>query len=269
MNTTLTSLSCGNTSIASLDVSTNTALTELNCGNTQITALDISNNTALRNLNCDATQITSLDVSNNTELISLVCDDCHITLLDVSNNTVLDFLYCRWTEIPFVDISNCPNISTFSAIGCKHNITLDETGAFDITIDPDFNGIDPTRISNVVGANFSAESGIFDNFTADEVTYTYDCDGVGGHNEIFTLVRTESSSALFAAEKKSTDDGAAPGLPEENDAASGSSEPIDSDLPPENAIAIMLAAAAVLIRCARRSRCFTNKKFRVKRKVII
>lgn len=220
-NTKLKYLSCGSTYISKLDVSNNTALEELWCSNTQITELDVSQNTALKTLRCNDTLITELDVSNNTALTELVCYktaitsinvsknivltwlDCHdtqITSLDVSKNIALTQLDCYNTQIPFVDISNNPDLkSSVYVFDNKYQIPA-ETLSFDITTDLNFAGFNPNRVSNVVGADFSPESGIFYNFTSDTITYTYDCDGAGGHNVTFTLVRTAEAAASLSDE---------------------------------------------------------------------
>ena len=72
-NTALTSLSCYDNQLTSLDVSQNTALTYLGCHKNQLTTLDVSQNTALTNLSCYDNQLTSLDISKNTELYLFKC----------------------------------------------------------------------------------------------------------------------------------------------------------------------------------------------------
>ncbi|MDE7289489.1 MAG: carbohydrate-binding domain-containing protein, partial [Oscillospiraceae bacterium] len=184
-NTSLTYLSCPRTQIMFLDVSNNTDLTELECCNTQITSLDVRNNRFLTILNCSDTQITSLDVRNNRSLTDLVCSNTKITSLDISNNTALIDLNCSNTQIPYVDIRNT-SVSNFYAIGCTYYIPSGLS--FDITTDFNFSGFNPNNVSNVQGAEFSKENGIFYNFTSDTITYYYDCGR--GFTETFTLVMT-------------------------------------------------------------------------------
>ena len=106
----LTSLDLSNNSndnqLTSLDLSNNTVLTELSCDYNQLTSLDLSNNTVLTELSCDYNQLTSLDVSKNTALTGLYCSDNQLTSLDVSNNTALTYLYCSDNQLTSLDVSN-------------------------------------------------------------------------------------------------------------------------------------------------------------------
>ena len=72
--TALTSLSCYNNSLTSIDVSMNTELVTLNCKDNQLTSLDLSRNTKLRCLYCERNKLTSLDVSACPELFELYCE---------------------------------------------------------------------------------------------------------------------------------------------------------------------------------------------------
>jgi len=87
----LTSLSCNDNQLTSLDLSNNTALTSLYCWQNQLTSLDLSNNTALTTLHCTQNQITSLDLSNNTALTTLSCWQNQLTSLDLSNTLLTYF----------------------------------------------------------------------------------------------------------------------------------------------------------------------------------
>ena len=114
--TALTSLSCDQNQLTSLDVSGNTALTYLYCRDNALTSLDVSNNTALTTLYCYRNQLTALDVSNNTALTTLYCYGSpsnstigvtnQITALDVSNNTALTYLKCAYNPLTTLDVSN-------------------------------------------------------------------------------------------------------------------------------------------------------------------
>ena len=66
--TNITSLSCYQNKLTSIDVSKNTALTQLDCGSNQLTQLDVSKNMALTELWCSSNQLTTLDVSNNNSI---------------------------------------------------------------------------------------------------------------------------------------------------------------------------------------------------------
>lgn len=108
----LKKLDCKNNNLTRLDVSKNTKLTKLYCEFNQLTGLDLSKNTALTELNCQVNQLTSLDLSKNTALTILGCHDNQLTSLDLSKNTALDTLDCS---------------------GNKRQITVGETGQFDLS----------------------------------------------------------------------------------------------------------------------------------------
>ena len=122
-NTNLTVLYCESNQLTSLDLSKNTALTKLDCALNQLTGLDLSKNTALTELNCQANQLTSLDLSKNTALTKLYCSNNQLTSLDLSKNTALDTLDCS---------------------GNKRQITVGETGQFDLS---QLDGFDVSKAS--------------------------------------------------------------------------------------------------------------------------
>ena len=101
----LTSLTCNQNNLSSLDVSKNPALEWLNCMNNKLTSLDVSQNEKLENLFCDKNQLTSLDVTQNTALEELHCTDNLLTSLDVSKNAKLDDLECEQNQLTELDVS--------------------------------------------------------------------------------------------------------------------------------------------------------------------
>ena len=103
--TALTSLTCRDNQLTSLDVSKNTALTSLFCDNNQLASLDVSKNTALTYLSCDGNQLTSLDVAGCTALTLLSCRDNQLTSLNVSGCTALKILYCNNNQLTSLDVS--------------------------------------------------------------------------------------------------------------------------------------------------------------------
>ncbi len=92
--TSLTSLTCYNNTLTTLNVSANTNLTYLSCFQNQLTSLDLSNNTQLTSLLFSYNQIPTIDLTANTALTFLVCDNGALTTLDVSANTGLTFINC-------------------------------------------------------------------------------------------------------------------------------------------------------------------------------
>ena len=108
----LKELYCNGGDLANLDVSQNTKLTNLYCYNNQLTSLDVSENTKLTELDCSDNQLANLDVSENPELTYLKCDNNQLTSLNLSSNTALTQVYCS---------------------GNKRQITVGETGQFDLS----------------------------------------------------------------------------------------------------------------------------------------
>lgn len=132
-NTKLTKLYCESNHLTSLDLSKNTELTELNCQDNQLTSLDLSKNTALTKLYCALNQLTSLDVSNNTALTYLDCNYNQLTGLDLSQNTALTKLGCHDNQLTSLDLSKNTALDTLDCSGNKRQITVGETGQFDLS----------------------------------------------------------------------------------------------------------------------------------------
>ena len=195
--TELKSLDCGFTRITTLDVSKNTKLVTLYCNCTQISSIDLSRNTELTNLWIYATNITSLDISSNTMLTEVDCNNTPLTSLDVSQNTLLMHLNIFNCRLPFIDISNNPSLSVLIVYPNVYPLPASVTTTFDTRTDPNFNGFDYSKVSDVGGATFS--DGVFSNFTGDTISYTYDCGH--GRSEMFTLTRTgELDGVAISAE---------------------------------------------------------------------
>ena len=164
-NTNLTVLYCESNQLTSLDLSKNTALTKLDCALNQLTGLDLSKNTALTELNCQANQLTSLDLSKNTALTKLGCHDNQLTSLDLSKNTALDTLDCS---------------------GNKRQITVGETGQFDLSA---LKGFDADRA--VWPEGVTVENGILTvPYNTTSLTYRYDVRGNGADDDYKEFVLT-------------------------------------------------------------------------------
>ena len=132
-NTKLTKLYCEFNQLTGLDLSKNTALTELNCQVNQLTSLDLSKNTALTKLDCALNPLTSLDVSNNTALTYLDCNYNQLTSLDLSQNTALTKLGCHDNQLTSLDLSKNTALDTLGCSGNNRQITVGETGQFDLS----------------------------------------------------------------------------------------------------------------------------------------
>ena len=132
-NKSLTKLRCQDNQLTSLDVSKNTALTLLWCFENQLTSLDVRKNTALTELQCGTNLLTSLDVIKNTALAHFRCDSNQLTSLDVSKNTALRALHCHSNQLTCLDVSNNSALTT---IHCDNNqlTSLDVSNCLELTI---------------------------------------------------------------------------------------------------------------------------------------
>ena len=142
--TSLTKLSCINTQISSLDVSSNLALTNLIINkntnlsslnlakNSQLSRIDCSKNSlnslvlphsaSLAYLNCEENwQLTSLDLSKNTGLTSLNCCRNKLSSLDVSKNKDITNLNCAYNDISSLDVSRNAKLTNLKCYG--NNLT--------------------------------------------------------------------------------------------------------------------------------------------------
>lgn len=158
-------LDCKNNNLTCLDVSKNTKLTKLYCEFNQLTGLDLSRNTKLTELTCQVNQLTSLDLSKNTALTKLGCHDNQLTSLDLSKNTALDTLDCS---------------------GNKRQITVGETGQFDLSA---LKGFDADRA--VWPEGVTVENGILTvPYNTTSLTYRYDVRGNGADDDYKEFVLT-------------------------------------------------------------------------------
>lgn len=136
-------------------------LEKLDCKNNNLTRLDVSKNTKLTKLYCEFNQLTGLDLSPNTALTKLGCHDNQLTSLDLSKNTALDTLDCS---------------------GNKRQITVGETGQFDLSA---LKGFDVSKASGwsegaaVDGNILTVPYGVT------EISYQYDLGN--GKSGTFTL----------------------------------------------------------------------------------
>ena len=126
-NTKLVNLTCTNSSITSLNVSSSTELETLICDNSvSLTSLDLRNNIALKNLSCSGClDLSTLNVSRSTVLRTVNCSGCNSLLsLDLSNNPLLETLNCNnCYKLASINASNtalkqleCNNINALTTI---------------------------------------------------------------------------------------------------------------------------------------------------------
>lgn len=113
----LTSLSCEDNNLSSLDVSRNVALQRLECGGNNLSSLDVSQNINLTMLACNRNNLSSLDVSRNVNLVHLYCDNNNLASLDVSRNINLTELVCYYNNLVNLDVSQNANLISLSCSG--------------------------------------------------------------------------------------------------------------------------------------------------------
>ena len=185
-NTALDTLCCSGNKLTSLDLSKNTALTSLYCESNQLTGLDLSKNTALTSLYCESNQLTSLDLSGNANLTRLSCSSNLLTSLDVSNNTALIYLNCESNQLTGLDLSKNTALTILGCSGNKRQLTVGETGQFDLST---LKGFDVSKASGwsegaaVDGNILTVPYGVT------EISYQYDLGN--GKSGTFTLTFDE------------------------------------------------------------------------------
>lgn len=178
----LKELYCNGGDLANLDVSQNTKLTNLYCYNNQLTSLDVSENTKLTELDCSDNQLANLDVSENPELTYLKCGSNQLTRLDLHVNTALETLICDNNQLTSLNLSSNTALTQVYCSDNKRQITVGETGQFDLSA---LKGFDVSKASGwsegaaVDGNILTVPYGVT------EISYQYDLGN--GKSGTFTL----------------------------------------------------------------------------------
>lgn len=185
-NPKLKRLVCYENKLTSLDVSGNTSLTELHCYTNQLTSLNLGENANLDILNCVVNRLTSLDLSGNANLTRLACSSNLLTSLDVSNNPTLILLDCERNQLTSLDLSKNTELDTLDCSGNKRQITVGETGQFDLSA---LKGFDADRA--VWPEGVTVENGILTvPYNTTSLTYRYDVRGNGADDDYKEFVLT-------------------------------------------------------------------------------
>ncbi|MFQ7015228.1 MAG: leucine-rich repeat domain-containing protein [Faecalibacterium sp.] len=185
-NTALTELDCALNQLTGLDLSKNTALTELDCALNQLTGLDLSKNTKLTELDCSDNQLANLDVSENPELTYLKCVSNQLTRLDLHVNTALETLICDNNQLTSLNLSSNTALTQVYCSGNKRQITVGETGQFDLSA---LKGFDADRA--VWPEGVTVENGILTvPYNTTSLTYRYDVRGNGADDDYKEFVLT-------------------------------------------------------------------------------
>ncbi|WP_298514274.1 hypothetical protein [uncultured Kordia sp.] len=95
--------------LVNIDVSQNVALEDLTLeGNTSMSSVDVTTNTNLVLLSLSDTQISTIDVTNSPNLEQLYLGNCPVSVLDISANLALQILSVSGTLITKIDVSDHP-----------------------------------------------------------------------------------------------------------------------------------------------------------------
>ncbi len=208
-NSNLKELNCSSGAITELDLSANTALEKLVLYYADIKSLDLSANTALKKLNLQSLdEMKSIDISNcasleeftckrNSQLTSITANNNNLKKFVCSNNSQLEVInincpsltdfVCTYNRITSIDLSNSPNISDYAWYDNTKNNSykIGEVNSFSLDKLP--GSFDPSKVSKWNGATYDAATNTLTNFTADRITYGYNC---GNGKWIgFTLLR--------------------------------------------------------------------------------
>ena len=162
----LATLDCHNNRLTSLDVSHHTALTDLDCSSNQLTSLELGNTAKLGHLDYHDNRLTALDVSHHTALTDLDCSSNQLTSLELGNTAKLATLDCHINQLTSLDLRQNP-LLTWQ--WCSNNQRTAANGTALTALDPNF---DPSKAGSIVGGSFD-DGKVY--FTADELTYVYDC----------------------------------------------------------------------------------------------
>ncbi|AUC84186.1 hypothetical protein CW731_02230 [Polaribacter sp. ALD11] len=125
----LTSLTCSQNDLTSLDVSALTQLAYLDCSNNinynifsnpylGIASLNLSNSGSLTTLITSSNNLNSLDLSNQTSLTSAIVNNNVLTNLILANTPVLQSLKCEYNQLPSLDISTS---TALTSLECYNN----------------------------------------------------------------------------------------------------------------------------------------------------
>ncbi|KAB1158066.1 T9SS type A sorting domain-containing protein [Flavobacterium luteum] len=124
--TNLTTLTCIDNPLTSLNVKSLVNLTYLHCSRDKLTSLDVSGMVNLTYLNCGQNYLTSLDVTSLVNLVSLGCNDNQINSLNLIPLVNLTGLYCYKTNLTSLVIK-------YTKLGIDDNFSLSKFNFSDNT----------------------------------------------------------------------------------------------------------------------------------------
>lgn len=125
----LTSLSCYNNNLSSLEVRNLGCLEQLSCFGDSLTSLKLENLPALKELFCFSNQLDTLDVGELPALYKLSCYNNQLDSLDCNQLPNLAYLDCSSNKLLSLKIAGAMNLSY---LDCSLN-SLDTLGIKDLT----------------------------------------------------------------------------------------------------------------------------------------
>lgn len=166
----------GNSSMGTIDVTSNTLLRELFCQDDGISTIDLTNNTQLNVLAVNGNSLSTLNLTNNTQLTRLLiyantslgiptglttltnlvefnAYDCNFTTtLNLSTLTKLETLYCGNTALPSINLSTCTKLKTLSVRNSSSVTALNLPSTLNDLkrVEVDNNGLTATEINNLL-----------------------------------------------------------------------------------------------------------------------
>ena len=103
-----------NGKLKSMDFRSNPEVTTISCGEGGLETINASGLKRLNELSCSNNKIASLDVSGCENLKKLYCEHNKITTLNLTGCKALASLYCEYNPLVVLDVHTCGALSTLS-----------------------------------------------------------------------------------------------------------------------------------------------------------
>lgn len=170
----LTSLSCDQNLITSIDLSNNKKLQIFYCTKNSVSNLILPDSQTLTKLDCSYNNISELDLSKCNNLTYFICSNNKLSVLDLSNATSLLVITCSNNALSNINLTNT-SVNSFTCDNNVYVVNLDlNNPKYNLYYLPRPAGqtFDLSKMSNLTGATISDS---YISPTAKNVTYNYDC----------------------------------------------------------------------------------------------
>lgn len=105
--------------LKNLDLSGNTSLPSVDCSSNVLTSLRVEGCSAMTYLKCSNNKLTGLYMTNCTQLQKLYCNNNELSYLgNMGYCTSLTELYCNYNQLTSLSLSDC---SALNYLNCEHN----------------------------------------------------------------------------------------------------------------------------------------------------